>query len=282
VNAVGYLGQNVSVTLDHTGENITVGLTVRVVLPPPLYGVSFHEDGLLPNISWSVTLQGTGNGVRSLEVTDSSGDGTVSFAETNGTYGYSVSPVNGYASSPASGNFSIAGADLSVPLDFQPIAPPPVIEGFSANPSGEITLGNATELSVQVSGGASPLSFQYSGLPLGCASTNGSTLYCRPTSTGAYNVTATVTDAYGRSDHQSLELIITGPRSPLSGTSVVSPLRMLLENWMIILPAIGVVLFAVGASIIWRSRARPRHARGPSGNGGPTSGAKARHAPPLH
>ncbi|MGC2035592.1 MAG: carboxypeptidase regulatory-like domain-containing protein [Thermoplasmata archaeon] len=282
VNAAGYLGQNVSVTLDRAGANLTVGLIPRVVVPSPLYGVSFHEDGLLPNISWSVTLQGTGNGVRSLEVTDSSGDGVVSFTETNGTYGYFVSPVSGYSSSPASGDFLIAGADLSVSVDFQPIAPPPVIEGFSANPSGEITLGNATELSVQVSGGAIPLSYQYSGLPSGCASTNGSTLYCRPTSAGAYNVTATVTDAYGRSDHQSLELIVTGPGSRLTGTSVVSPLRMLLENWMILLPAVGAVLLAVGASIVWRRRTRSGTTRAPSGKGGPTSGARARRAPPPH
>jgi hypothetical protein len=282
LDAVGYLLQNVSVTLDRTGENITVGLTARVVLPPPLYGVSFHEDGLPSNISWSVTLQGTGNGVRSLEVTDSSGDGIVSFTETNGTYGYSVSPVNGYTSSPASGNFSIAGADLSVPVDFQTIAPSPVIEGFSANPSGEISLGNATELSVQVSGGASPLSYQYSGLPPGCVSTNGSTLYCRPTSTGAYNVTATVTDAYGRSIQQSLELIVTGPGSPLTGTSVVSPLRILLENWMFVLPAIGVGLFAAGASILWRKRARSRTPRRPFGKGAPPSDARAKRTPPPH
>ena len=138
VTAAGYLGQNVSVTLDRAGANRTVGLIPRVVVSSPLYGVSFHEDGLLPNISWSVTLQGTGNGVRSLEVTDSSGDEVVSFTETNGTYGYFVSPVSGYSSSPATGDFLIAGADLSVSVDFQPIAPPPVIEGFSANPSGEI------------------------------------------------------------------------------------------------------------------------------------------------
>lgn len=55
-------------------------------------------------------------------------------------------------------------------------------------------LGQTIALVVNASGGASPYSYSYVGLPPGCVSENKSALGCLPTQSGFYNVTATVSD----------------------------------------------------------------------------------------
>ncbi|HYK93660.1 MAG TPA: hypothetical protein VEY07_06425 [Thermoplasmata archaeon] len=69
----------------------------------------------------------------------------------------------------------------------------PVVSSFQALPAA-IVLGNSTNLTV-VASGTAPLTYAYSGLPAGCASSNVSALGCRPTSAGTYTITAVVLDA---------------------------------------------------------------------------------------
>lgn len=58
-------------------------------------------------------------------------------------------------------------------------------------------VGVPFNLSAAFSGGASPASETWLGLPLGCGSQNATSLECVPNATGTWNVTATVRDATG-------------------------------------------------------------------------------------
>jgi hypothetical protein len=60
-----------------------------------------------------------------------------------------------------------------------------------------VVLGNSTTISVNATSSSDPLTFAYGGLPPGCASANSSTLGCRPTSAGVFDVTISVRDSAG-------------------------------------------------------------------------------------
>ena len=60
-----------------------------------------------------------------------------------------------------------------------------------------VEAGSALAWNVNVSGGALPLTFAYSGLPGGCTSMNTSNLTCHPSASGTFNVSVQVTDALG-------------------------------------------------------------------------------------
>lgn len=70
----------------------------------------------------------------------------------------------------------------------------PTISSFTAYPSN-FSLGGTTYLNVTVSGGKSPYTYSYAGLPTGCMSSSTSSLACTPTATGASTVMVTVTDS---------------------------------------------------------------------------------------
>ena len=58
------------------------------------------------------------------------------------------------------------------------------------------TLGTQIWFNATASGGTAPLTFSYTGLPLGCSGSTAS-FSCTPTRVGLYNVTVTASDAYG-------------------------------------------------------------------------------------
>lgn len=73
----------------------------------------------------------------------------------------------------------------------------PGISVFSVLPS-TIPLGGTTYMNVTASGGMTPYSYVYVGLPSGCTSSNTARLVCTPTSAGPYQVAVTVTDSDGK------------------------------------------------------------------------------------
>ena len=85
--------------------------------PPSAYSVIFTETGLASGTSWSVTL----NGVTEL----GTGSSIVFTGMSNGVYGFSVRSVSGYTVSPATGSVTVNGADVSQPVTFTAIGPPP-------------------------------------------------------------------------------------------------------------------------------------------------------------
>ena len=77
-----------------------------------------------------------------------------------------------------------------------------------------LQVGSSVTLTVDMSGGAAPLSYSWSGLPAGCASVNSPVLTCVPTATGSFTASVTVTDAAGAS--------ATATASPVTVSSVPS------------------------------------------------------------
>ncbi len=90
-----------------------------------------------------------------------------------------------------------------------------VVTSFAAAPAS-VAVGGTTLLAASVSGGNGVYHFAYSGLPLGCASANASSLSCIPEVPGTYNLTVWVNDTVGQSAQGHALLTATGtPPSPL-------------------------------------------------------------------
>ena len=101
-----------------------------------------------------------------------------------GTYTISVSVIdsNGFHSANVSFSFQVFTD--------------PTITSFSASPSS-LLQGSSMDVSVEASGGSSPLNYTYVGLPSGCSATNASSFSCTPSSTGTFVIAVSVTDANG-------------------------------------------------------------------------------------
>ncbi|MDE1882271.1 MAG: PKD domain-containing protein, partial [Euryarchaeota archaeon] len=69
----------------------------------------------------------------------------------------------------------------------------PTVGTPTATPAS-VDIGQSTSITAVVSGGASPLTYAWSGLPIGCSGTT-LTITCTPTAAGASSITLKVTDA---------------------------------------------------------------------------------------
>ncbi|MCI4325762.1 MAG: beta-propeller fold lactonase family protein [Thermoplasmata archaeon] len=143
--------------------------------------------------------------------------------------------------------------------------PPPDVTSFLANPN-PVTLGNASTLTAIVSGGTSPLSYAFTGLPAGCASTDSLTLQCLSSSIGSFPIEFHATDAANRTATGATFLNVTATpslRSPGTTSTNVAGLPPL--SWLAIVAAVAVAA-VLGA--LWFRRARgPRSAPPPSEDG---------------
>lgn len=112
-------------------ENETTGCT-------PSYSVNFQESGLPSDTAWSVELGGD---------TNTSTSGTVGFSDDNGSYGFDVGDVAGYAPSPATGTVDVSGAEANVTITFAPASTYAVTFQETGLPTGTywaVELGNLT------------------------------------------------------------------------------------------------------------------------------------------
>jgi YVTN family beta-propeller protein len=127
----------------------TVSILYQAI-PPPTSLVNFTESGLPTGTGWSVTLG---------ETLLSSSTNTTSGPEPNGSYPYTIEPVEGYMASPSTGTVNVSGEPENVAVSF----------------SRAVVLGQY------------PVTFAESGLPIGTpwgATLNGSLLTsARPTIT---------------------------------------------------------------------------------------------------
>lgn len=125
----------------------------------------------------------------------------------------------------ASGSFPVDvavvdnyGKKASSSLTLQ-VNPDPTVTKFTVSPisPGE---DNPMTLTVTASGGTPPLSYSYTGLPAGCASSNVDALTCSPTAGGTFNVTAVVEDSIGQTATRSMTLTVSpAPQVTLSVSS---------------------------------------------------------------
>jgi len=201
--------------------------------------------------------------VASPSVLTESGSTTLSVAATGGTtpytYAYEGLPAGCTSSdtdslvcSPtAVGTFTIFvtvsdAAERQVTATAELVVHPlPTISSFLVAPS-TVAQGNATSFSVSAAGGTTPYSFRYTGLPLGCASSNTSLLTCVPRVAGAFTVTVIVTDARSMSANASTDLIVL----PLSYFVTFSQTGLPPgTNWSVSFA--GTAHSATGISLVW-------------------------------
>ncbi len=95
---------------------------------------------------------------------------------------------------------------------------PSEVTSFSAVPA-ELDVGSTTTFIVIAVGGSGALTYSYSGLPLGCASTNVSRLSCTPQVSGAFGVTVTVMDSVGHAASAETTIQV----NPLPAVSSFAP-----------------------------------------------------------
>ncbi len=128
-----------SVTVNGAAVSRAITFTA---LPPGQYSLTFSETGLPTGTNWSVTVGTT---------THSSTGTTMTFAEANGTYHYTVGAITGYTSSPSSGNVTVNGASQSVSITFTKSGPGTTYavtfseSGLPSGTSWSVTLNSTTK-----------------------------------------------------------------------------------------------------------------------------------------
>jgi len=129
-----------SLTVAGTGVTRSIQLAGNGTSPTQ-YPVQFEPTGTPLNGPWTVTL---GNAKES-------GNGTLSFADPNGTYVFSVTPPTGLTATPANGSVTLAGAGATRSVQFGSTVTSPSHysvyfepTGGSSNGPWSVTLGNSS------------------------------------------------------------------------------------------------------------------------------------------
>jgi hypothetical protein len=137
------------------------------------------------------------------------------------------------------------------------VRPALAIEEFVASPS-PVAPGGELNLTVLVGGGTAPYSFQYAGLPLGCASRDAESFDCQPNATGSFVVSVTVTDTVGASSVKNVGVLVTVPASVPGSTNPTPPV------WLVgALAGVVIVAVATGVLLLRRQRNRARSTGAP-------------------
>jgi hypothetical protein len=85
-----------------------MGNTHSLLSSSDLFELAFNEAGLPTGATWEVSVNGT---------SENGTGASIVFSEPNGTYGYSIAPIPGYATTWA-GTVAINGTNLTVPVAF--------------------------------------------------------------------------------------------------------------------------------------------------------------------
>ncbi len=117
---------------------------------------------------------------------------------TAGTFSTKVSVTDGNGGT---------GTSVSTSVTVSSASGSPTVTLSASPPS--VTLGATTTLTGSVSGGTTPYTYTWTGLPGGCTSANLASLSCTPTATGTYSITLKVTDAHGNVGQGSATLTVT-------------------------------------------------------------------------
>jgi hypothetical protein len=107
---VGYraLPENSSFRVVGASLVVTVTFVARHP-PPPLYLVTFRESGLPTGTPWAVTVR---------NVTVSATAATLSFDESNGSYGFQVTKIVAYRAVPPRSGFNVTGGPTDLAVSF--------------------------------------------------------------------------------------------------------------------------------------------------------------------
>lgn len=208
----------VATVVDARGKSTTDSVVLMVSAPAGYPTVSLAASPASLVLGNSTTFQ----------VTVTGGTGPFTYAYTSLPTGCTNSNSATLACTPtAVGNYDTyvnvtdanghsGSGSAPVTVTAPPTVSKPQITSFTAS-SNPVTVGSTTQFSVKVTGGVTPYSFAYSGLPTGCANVNTSAFTCSPTATGTFNVTVVVTDAHKQVARDSLSLSVQN--SPTKGGS---------------------------------------------------------------
>ncbi|MDE1819246.1 MAG: PKD domain-containing protein [Euryarchaeota archaeon] len=133
-----------------------------------------------------------------------------------------------------------------------PTSPPPLPVQLGATPS-TVVLGDSVRLSVEVSGGLSPFTYAWQGLPSGCSAIGGGNLSCAPDQVGRYQPSVVVTDSSypSRQGNASTSFMVTlGPAPAPTSTGPRTPSTLELAA---VLGAAGLGVLLLGA-VVWRRK----------------------------
>jgi YVTN family beta-propeller protein len=215
----------VSVTVtDEFGESVGANTTLVVTdyTPPTISSFSASTNPVYVTHSTTLTVLATGT--------------SLTFSYTGLPPGCLSSDSSTLLCTPnQAGTFTVkvvvtgvGGLSSSATLSISVVTPPTLILASFVSAPSSVQIGNSAVLTASVTGPVGAVTYVYTGLPSGCSSTNASTLDCRPSSTGVYNVSVAATDQLGRSVHGSLALTVTlavgatGVPSPPAGWGVLA------------------------------------------------------------
>jgi hypothetical protein len=108
---LGYTNSPSSISVTVNGLNLTENITFTQT-PAVRYNVTFLESGLPSGSSWYVSLNGT---------TENSTSNGITFKEPNGTYPFSVIPIDGYNVSIQHSTITVNGSAVIASIDFTKI-----------------------------------------------------------------------------------------------------------------------------------------------------------------
>ncbi len=98
-------------------------------------------------------------------------------------------------------------------------------------------VGMPTSFDLTTVGGTAPLTYEWTGLPPGCAAANAPDLECRPTAAGAYSLDVSVRDSVGATASRSADGLVNSPPAAalVFATSTVpvggeARIRVIVEN----------------------------------------------------
>ena len=128
---VTYKANPASGIVNVTNSNVTEVINFR----EQNYTVTFVEEGLVGGSAWSVDVSG--------QVRNSSSSSII-FPLTNGSYDYSVTPIQGYNITGGIGNFKVNGHGLLFQIDFVSTQPYTfIVEGLSQGTHWYVQIGGA-------------------------------------------------------------------------------------------------------------------------------------------
>jgi YVTN family beta-propeller protein len=163
--------------------------------------------------------------------------GNVSYVYTGLPTGCATANVSRLSCTPAVGGaFKVmvnatdqSGRKVSSSLYLDVSVPSPVVHSITVAPAS-IYLGNATNISVNATGGYGWLGYSYSGLPSGCSSVNASEFNCTPTAQGSFTIKVTVTNSYAATDSKTASLSVVLPPRPVILNYSATPASIYLGN----------------------------------------------------
>jgi len=192
---------------DQRSKSATDNLTL-VVLPPAVSAPTINSFAASPSSiilggSTTFTVNATGSSLSYAYVDLPPGCGS------QNTSSLKCTPTStGNYSALVYVNNSAGSASKTARVEVNPATVGLTISSFNVSPT-TVSTGQTATFTVSASGGVAPLTFTYTGLPGGCATSDISSLQCKPSSPGNFDVRVYVNDSAQHSATSTTSLTVT-------------------------------------------------------------------------